>query len=364
MKILTSFLAALVFAAITAAGLSYYLYIDFEKKPASVEAKPVVYEVKPGDSFQKIANDLERVGLLRNASFFNIYARLTGQRAKIKAGEYELNTRMTPPEVLGVITSGKSITRPFTVSEGLNIWEIADLIQARGVGTKEEFLKIVKNAELIESLLGPEAKTDHITSLEGYLFPETYLLTKYMKTKDVVVQMVRRFLAVWNEVSSRHPQPRLKLTRHERVTLASLVEKETGASHERKLVSSVFHNRIDKGMKLQTDPSILYGLSVLANKQILTITRADIMKPTAYNTYVIKGLPPGPVSNPGREAMDASFLPTESNYLFFVSRNDGTSVFSAEYKDHKSAVQKYQVDPKGREGKSWRNLDQNKRANQ
>lgn len=360
MKILTTFLAALIFMSLAGAGLSYYLYIDFEKKPAAVLSQPVIYEVKIGDSFQKISNDLQSRGLLRNASFFNIYARITGQRAKIKAGEYELNTRMTPPQVLAVITSGKSITKPFTLSEGLNIWEIADLIQARGLGKKEDFLKMIQNPELIESLLGPEAKTDHIKSLEGYLFPETYMLTKYMKLRDVVVLMVRRFLFVWQEVASKYPNPRLKLTRHERVTLASIIEKETGASHERKLVSSVFHNRIDKGMKLQTDPTILYGLSVLAQKQILSITRADITRPTAYNTYVIKGLPPGPVSNPGREAIDASFSPADSNYLFFVSRNDGTSIFSAEYKDHKSAVHKYQVDPKGREGKSWRNQNKNR----
>jgi UPF0755 protein len=362
MKVLISFSIAILGLVLAGVGLSYYLYLDFEKKPASNKDEPVIYEVKPGDSFKKISLELQRQGLLRNAEFFNIYARLTGERAKIKAGEYELRTSMTPPQILSVITSGKSITRPFTVSEGLNIWEIAALVESRGLGTQKEFLNLVQNRELIESLLGPDAKTDNIQSLEGYLFPETYLLTKYMTTKDLVLQMVRRFLAVWQEVSQQHPDPRLKLTRHERVTLASLVEKETGASHERGLVSSVFHNRIGKGMKLQTDPSILYGLSVLANKQVLSITRADITKPTAYNTYVINGLPPGPVANPGREALMASFAPKKSDYLFFVSRNDGTSVFSVEYKDHKAAVQKFQVDPRGREGKSWRDLNKTNKA--
>ena len=124
------------------------------------------------------------------------------------------------------------------------------------------------------------------------------------------------------------------------------------------LVSSVFHNRMNKGMKLQTDPTILYGLSLLQNKLVMSITKADITRPTTYNTYVIKGLPPGPISNPGREALEASFQPKKTNYLFFVSRNDGTTVFSEAYKDHNQAVQKFQVDPRGRDGKSWRQLQE------
>lgn len=355
MKIITTFLTALVFVALAGAGFSYYMYLDFVKKPASSESTQVIYEIKSGDSFQKIAGELQKQGVLRSASLFNIYARLVGQRGKVKAGEYEFNTNMNPKQILAVIVSGKSIVRPFTVSEGLNIFEIAALVESKGIGSSAEFLKMVKNQELIESLLGAEAKIENISSLEGYLFPETYLLTKYMKMSDLVVQMVRRFLVVWTEVSAKHPNPELKLTRHERVTLASIVEKETGTSHERELVSSVFHNRMNKGMRLQTDPTILYGLSLLQNKLVMAISKADITRPTAYNTYVIKGLPPGPISNPGREALDASFLPKKTNFLFFVSRNDGTTVFSEAYKDHNSAVQKYQVDPKGREGKSWRN---------
>jgi UPF0755 protein len=357
MKILISFfLAAGVFIA-AGAGLSYYLYIDFERKSASNKDQVVIYEIKSGDSFRKVSLDLQTQGLIRNADFFNIYSRVTGNRSKIKAGEYELRTNMTPPQILEVITSGKSIKRPFTVAEGLNIWEIASLVESKGLGTRQEFLALIQNRELIESLLGPDALAENIRSLEGYLFPETYLLTKYMGAQDLVLQMVRKFLQVWSDVAQNYPNPKLKLTRHERVTLASLVEKETGASHERGLVSSVFHNRIHKGMKLQTDPSILYGLSVLSNKQILSISKSDILRETPYNTYVIKGLPPGPVANPGRDALVASFSPKDSDYLFFVSRNDGTSVFSVEYKDHKSAVQKYQVDPQGRQGKSWRDLN-------
>lgn len=356
MKIISTFLIALGCIVLGSAGLAYYFYLDFAKKPASRESKQVIYEIRTGDSFMKIANELESAGVIRSASFFNIYARMIGERSQVKAGEYELNTRMTPSQVLQTITSGRSLARPFTISEGLNIFEIAQMIEAKGLGTSSEFLRLIRNPELIKDLLGPEAVSENIMSLEGYLFPETYMLTKYMQTSDLVKQMTRRFLAVWNEVSINHPRPRRQMTRHERVTLASLIEKETGASHERKLVSSVFHNRMDKGMKLQTDPSILYGLSILAGRQIMSIRRVDIRRPTIYNTYVIKGLPPGPVANPGREALDAAFAPQSSNYLFFVSRNDGTSVFSAEYKDHRAAVQKFQIDPAGREGKSWRDL--------
>jgi UPF0755 protein len=170
--------------------------------------------------------------------------------------------------------------------------------------------------------------------------------------------MVKRFLFVFGEVL---PQSHVQgWTRHQIVTLASIIEKETGAPEERPLISSVFHNRLLKKMRLQTDPTVIYGKAEKSGKIEINITRADLLTPSRYNTYVIPALPPGPIANPGKEALLAAVNPAASGYLFFVSQNDGTHVFSEDYSAHNRAVQKFQLDRKAREGKSWRDLQNRK----
>ncbi|MFN8945931.1 MAG: endolytic transglycosylase MltG [Pseudobdellovibrionaceae bacterium] len=333
------------------------LYKNFSNVPPSQEKKSVIFEIPSGKSFSQVATDLQNLGLVKNASLFNLYARIKNQRGQVKVGEYELFTNMTPSQVLRTITSGKSLARPITISEGLNIYDIAALLENKGMGKQSDFFRIVRDPELIQSLLGAEAKTFQIKSLEGYLFPETYMMTKYMGTKELVSQMVKRFLLNWEKIEKKYGYPEMKLSRHERVTLASIIEKETSAPEERKLISSVFHNRLEQGMRLQTDPTILYGLAEVSGRMIMSITKADLSRPNKYNTYTNYGLPPGPIANPGALALEAAFEPEESDYLFFVSQNNGTHIFSENYKDHSAAVQKFQVDPKAREGKSWRDLN-------
>lgn len=331
------------------AALAAYLVRDFTTRPASAQNEEVIYEVTLGKGFNGIAKDLQNLGVVTNAEFFTLYARFTGQRSQLKVGEYLLNKQMNPQEVLGVITSGRSIAKPFTVSEGLNIFEIADLYESSGFGTAEEFLKLARDPVFVKSMLGVEAD-----SLEGYLFPETYQMTKFSTTRELLTSMVRRFFVVYKELEPLTKDS--KMTRHQIVTLASIVEKETGANSERGLVASIFHNRILKGMRLQTDPTILYGMAFETGKMPTKIGRADILRPTRYNTYVIQSLPPGPISNPGKEALLATLKPSISEYLYFVSRNDGTHVFSKSYEEHNKAVRQFQLDPKAREGKSWRDL--------
>ncbi|WP_413576538.1 endolytic transglycosylase MltG [Bdellovibrio sp. HCB290] len=344
--VLISATVALLVAVGVCVGFLGYQYAN--TAPSSI-AQEVVYEVLPGKAFNTVAKDLESKGLVRNSFFFSMYARFKNERSKVKVGEYLLRTNMTPDEVLDVITSGKSIARAFTISEGLSIYEISDLYEKAGFGTAADFMRLVRDPELIQSLLGEKQ-----ISLEGYLFPETYMLTKFTDTKGLISAMVKRFLYVYNEIQ---PQSHLKgWTRHQIVTLASIVEKETGAPQERPLISSVFHNRLQKGMKLQTDPTIIYGKAETLGKIVINITRADLTAPTRYNTYVIPGLPPGPIANPGKEALLAAMNPEKSSYLFFVSQNDGTHVFSEDYKGHQSAVKRYQLDAKAREGRSWRDL--------
>lgn len=335
---------------VVVAGAIGFLGMSFVNKAPSTDATTVIYELKPGQGFNTVANELESEGVIKNAFAFSMYARFTNQRPKIKRGEYALARNMKPSEVLAVITSGKSISKPFTVAEGLNIYEIADLYEKQGFGKKDEFLRIVRDPAFVKRLIGEDA-----SSLEGYLFPETYMITKFDRTEDLIASMVRRFMAVYETVGAAQALP--TWTRNQVVTLASIIEKETGAKEDRPLISSVFHNRLVKKMKMQTDPTILYGMADQTGVMPNNIRKDDILRPTRYNTYVIPGLPPGPISNPGRESLMAAIRPATSNYLFFVSRNDGTTVFSESLDFHNRAVQKFQVNPKARAGKSWRDLN-------
>lgn len=331
-----------------------YLTFQFLFQGAGSNSQEVVFEVAPGESLTVVARNLEEKNLIKNSKLFLFYARAKNQSKSLKIGEYSLRENMTPHQVLNVITSGKSIMRSLTLSEGLNIYDIASVVELSGLASKDYFLKLVRDPKLISSLLGEEAKTQSIQSLEGYLFPDTYNFTKYETIESIVRNMVGHFLKVYSDIESHQKQ--MGWTRHQIVTLASIIEKETGAAWERSLISSVFHNRLQKRMRLQTDPTVIYSMTLMRGEIPKNITRADLRHPHPYNTYVISGLPPGPIANPGREALLAVIQPKPSNYLFFVSQNDGTHVFSATYEEHNKAVQTYQLNPKSRQGKSWRDL--------
>lgn len=342
-------LTALVIVTALVGG-GWWIWNGFVNSPSTNLATEVVYEVKPGLTLTRVAHDLESKGIVRKAEWFLLLARIKGRQNAMKVGEYLLTMNMKPTEVLDVITSGRSVGRNFTVAEGLNIFEVADLYGKTGFGSKHEFWKWVTDPDFASSLLG-----ERVTSLEGYLFPETYQITKYTDTKSVIRAMVARFLDTY----MRDIQPMALdsgMTRHQIVTLASIIEKETGAPEERPRISSVFHNRLRKGMLLQTDPTVLYGKARASGVFELSISKKDLSTPTEYNTYVIKGLPPGPIANPGRAALMAALRPESTEYLFFVSQNDGTHIFTKSYQDHFRAVQDFQVNRRAREGRSWREL--------
>lgn len=340
---------AMVSLGVAVAAALGYIAQAFIISPASEDSTEIIYEVQPGQSFNVIAKDLEERGLVKNAFIFSMYGRFTNQRGQLKRGEYALRHNMNAQEIMSVITSGKSIAKPFTVAEGLNIYEIAELYEKQGFGQKADFLALVKDKAFAQQLLG-----EPIEGLEGYLFPETYMITKFETTRHLITSMVRRFLTVYTSLDAGVALP--GWSRHQIVTLASIIEKETGAKEDRGLVSSVFHNRLGKKMKLQTDPTILYGMADLSGVMPNNIRKDDILRPTRFNTYVIGALPPGPISNPGRESLMATLRPQKSNYLYFVSRNDGTTVFSADLVNHNKAVNQFQINPKARQGKSWRDL--------
>ncbi|MCX7978236.1 MAG: endolytic transglycosylase MltG [Bdellovibrionaceae bacterium] len=321
---------------------------NFLSIPPGTGRDQIVYEVTPGRPFSKIAEDLQSIGVVRDARLFSLYARFVGQRGKVKVGEYGFTESMVPSDVLSILTSGKSITRPFTVVEGWNIFDIAAAWEKSGFGKSSEFLSFVRDPSVVRQILGEE-----LPSLEGYLFPETYQITKYTGLDGLIRLMVNKFNSVWSDLESKYRIPD-GWSKKKIVVLASLIEKETGAPEERRTISAVFHNRLKKGMRLQTDPTIIYGIAIESGVVPINITKADILRPTAYNTYTIYGLPPGPIANPGRAALEAALLPTDEPYLYFVSRNDGTHIFSEDYQSHQRAVEEFQKNRKAREGKSWR----------
>jgi len=333
-----------------------FMAFRFLNTSMGLPTETLVFEVPTGASFRKVAEELEQKGLIPNSFYLRIFGRVTGQSRLIKRGEYRLHRGMTPQDILTVLASGRSIQYPVTFPEGSNIFEMAVLLESKGFFSAKDFLVAVRDPNLIRQLLGEDR-----ASLEGYLFPETYQITKFTTLKELVVAMVGRFKTVYGELRAQIPgAPPLGLNTYEIVTLASVVEKETGAPEERPMIASVFYNRLRLPMRLQSDPTIIYGIWVATGEYKQNITRADLQRPTPYNTYTVARLPAGPIANPGRESLAAVLHPPSSSFLYFVSRNDGTHVFSRTYDEHARAVRSFQLQPSAREGKSWRDLSKRK----
>ncbi len=315
-------------------------------KPHSTES--AIFEVQKGQNPNELTKALINRGIISQGKKFLWVGRIGRQWSRVKAGEYRFSPTMSPASIFSVLTSGVSMKYPLTLREGENMYELAQDLESKNLAKKEEFLALCKNPDFIASLglfhdLPP-------TSLEGYLFPDTYFFNKAMTNTDMIKQMVKHFFDFWGP----HEQERsiqLKLTRHEIITLASMIEKETGAPEERPLISSIFHNRLHLKMRLQSDPTTIYGMW---DRYHGKIHKKDLLEKNKYNTYTIQALPVGPIANPGKESIQAALFPAESPFLYFVSHNDGTHKFSKTIQEHNQAVQKYQLDPKARLGKSWR----------
>lgn len=338
--------------AIVAVAAGFEAFRFLATGPGSAKDE-LVFQVPAGKTFQAVALQLQKQGLVSSSFKLRVLAKLTHQGSRVKVGEYALNRGMTPGEILGVLTSGKSIQYPVTFPEGSNIYEMATVLEQKNLYKAEEFLKACHDKKLIHELLGID-----VSSLEGYLFPETYNVTRFTPMHDLMANMVQNFKntyqALENQMKAQGVTP--QLPRHELVILASMVEKETGAPEERPEIASVFYNRLNKGMKLQSDPTILYGIWVDTGSYKNNITKDDILRPNRYNTYTVPKLPFGPIANPGRESLLAVMKPAQTDYLYFVSHNDGTHQFSKTYEQHEKAVKTFQLNPAAREGKSWRDL--------
>ncbi len=322
-----------------------------------IQAEGVIVEIHKGQNPREITHLLTAQNVISpdDESSFMLLGKLGRYWRRIKAGEYRLSSGITPIQIFSALTSGISIIHPVTVREGENMYEIANEIEAQGLASSQAFLKLCRDPKIIASF----GLSADVKSVEGYLFPDTYYFNRTMTSEDMLRQMHRNFSAAWGPEQDARAKE-LGMTRQQVMILASMIEKETGAASERALISSVFHNRLKIHMRLQSDPTTIYGMwERYAGK----IHKIDLQMDTPYNTYTIPALPVGPISNPGKESIHAALYPEKSDYLFFVSHNNGTHQFSHSYEEHQRAVRKFQLDPKAREGKSWRDLtpDESKR---
>lgn len=321
---------ALAVLATVAWGLWLWSYAA-SPGPLSSAQGPVHVYIPARTTFSGIEKILTEQGVIRKDRRFFHLARYLKLTQKLKAGEYLFTPGQTPSQVLRLLEAGSTVHWPVTIPEGSNIYQIADILAAGNWAERQAFLDLVRDPQFL-ARFGIEA-----ASLEGYLFPDTYNLMRGQSLDEIVGMMVRKGKEVRAALGDLG-RNELGLTPHEVLTLASIVEKETATPEERPLIARVFLNRLERGMRLQTDPTVIYGLTDFDGN----LTRKDLRHPTPYNTYVVKGLPPGPIANPGREAVAAVLHPARESYLYFVSKNDGSHHFSKTLAEHNRAVRKYQ----------------------
>ncbi len=330
-KIIIIIGACLALSLVILGGFVWNL-IDYASRSSGNDISELAFTVVPGQAFNNIADRLYQTGIIQNTRKFKLFARLKGYDKRIKAGEYSLSSVLSPKQVLEIMVSGKVALHRITIPEGYNLYQIAALVAEVGLIAAQDFIQAATESTTVKSL-GVNADT-----LEGYLFPDTYHFPKGLPAKKIVKTMVNRFeevfLAEWYDRANQ-----LNWNVHQVVTLASIIEKETGAAFERPLIASVFHNRLTKSMRLSSDPTVIYGIKNFDGN----LTRKHLSTPTPYNTYLRKGLPPGPIANPGVASMEAALYPAETDYLYFVSKKDGTHQFSTNLREHNRAVRKYQL---------------------
>jgi UPF0755 protein len=331
MKRLFGVLAGLAVLGLAGGGLAIWVGLGWLEPAAPGSSENVAFQVERGQGLRAVANALEDRGLVRSADALVVLARLRGSDSAVKAGEYLLSPGWDAGEVLDHLVAGRVRTYTTVLPEGIRATEIAQRLEDAGLTSAPDFLRVVNDPDFAHSL-GVGAP-----SLEGYLYPETYELPRDLPPEELARTMVSQFDAAWKAVE---PQAAgVPLSKHEIVTLASIVEKETAVPEERPVIAAVFLNRLRKGMRLETDPTVIYGIENFDGN----LRKRDLRdESNPYNTYQIRGLPPGPIANPGVDALRAVVNPAETEYLYFVSRNDGTHHFSKTYREHVNAVNRYQ----------------------
>ena len=304
-----------------------YIYLV----PARPSPMPAEVRVEPGDSLSAVVRKLHERRVITNEKLFSLWARMTGAEKKIQWGLYRFDAPLSPRDVLDRMVLGKGVFQTLTVPEGLTVNEIGALLAQLQIGDKDKFLAAASDPELLASY-GLQDK-----GFEGYLFPSTYHFTPATPERDILIAMAEQFRKVSQPLLDQRDQTE-PLTPHEIITMASIIEKETGVEAERPLVSAVFHNRLKLQMPLQSDPTVIYGVKDFDGN----LTRKHLQEATPYNTYRIPALPPGPICNPSVSSIKAALHPAEVPFLYFVSKNDGTHLFSEKLEEHNRAVKTYQ----------------------
>jgi UPF0755 protein len=319
---------------LAAGWLAYVDLMRYAAAPADTDGQleKKIVAIEKGQNFKQTTLLLQSQQLIEHPFKFRLLARLQGKDKQIQAGEYLLSAAMPPGDILAVLVNGKVRLYKFTVPEGSTLKQIATIVEKAGLTTRAKFLSAAADADFVRE------KGIDADSFEGYLFPETYFFPKNTSASEVIAAMVDRFRSVFTDTWEKRAAD-IGLSVHQVITLASIIEKETGAPSERPIISSVFHNRLQRGMRLETDPTVIYGIDDFDGN----LTRKHLTTHTPYNTYLISGLPPGPIANPGRAAIEAALYPAETPYLYFVSKKDGTHQFSTTLADHNRAILTYQL---------------------
>ncbi len=309
-----------------------HFYVALLVPPAREKAWQEI-EVTKGMNFKALSTMLHYKGIIRYPGYFEFFARMQGITRKVRVGYYGLGRHMSLWQVLRAFRKGRIIEYAVTIPEGYNLFQIAHVLAKTPiVSGPRPFIRLARDRKFSNSL-GVEADT-----LEGYLFPDTYYFPKGTTLEEVARQMVSRYKALFAD-SYRSRAEEMGFTEHEIITLASIIEKEAKWPSERKTISAVYHNRLKKGMKLQADPTAVYGKQAWVRK----VTSRDLKRKTRYNTYIYKGLPPGPIANPGHGSILAALHPESVDYLFFVAQGDGSHFFSKDYATHRNAVKRYRA---------------------
>jgi UPF0755 protein len=320
-------LFCLLIPAATLAIVHFWLFLHLPAKPVFETRQ---FFIPPKTSSFGIARLLESQEVIRDARSFYLLGLFRKSLHRMKAGEYAFSTMQTPDQVLDQIINGRVVLHSATLPEGSTLWDVARIFEQKELVSGEEILELGKRADFIKSL-GIKANT-----LEGYLFPETYNFTKPIESSSVIKAMVQQF---WHHLPQEWPSraKELGLSLHEIVTVASIVEKEAVVDSERPTIAGVFYNRLRIKMPLQSDPTAVYDIAGFSGP----VTSAHLSRQSPYNTYYIKGLPPGPICNPGAKSLRAALFPEKIPYLYFVSNNDGTHHFSVTMEEHRKAVSHY-----------------------
>lgn len=336
-KALLVFLLSVMILAGGVVGFDAYTYLE---GPVIPEGETRQFTISQGDSWPQVVRNLEREKVVLKPHWFEIWSRHRGLPPRVKAGRYALNGPLSFQELeAALLIGGRADETVVTIIEGWTIFHIAERLESVDLASRRSFLDATRSPELL-SEFGITGE-----SMEGFLFPDTYRFSRTASAEDLVRRMHERFLEVYAPLQSAPLSPDVQDWSLDRiVTLASLIERETRASHERPIIARVFLNRLEKGMKLQTDPTCVYGEETYREIPHPRFCRDPMNR---YSTYVISGLPPGPIANPGRESLKAALNPADSTeareFLFFVARRDGSGAhhFTRTYEEHRRLVSKY-----------------------